>query len=423
MSAIRNVGGGHLSQEWSPPLYRRDKGTKYVLPSVDQVGLPDHLYMTSDSPRPNASLSMSWAAIEKSLLNLHGSTDIHLFWKAVQRIIQIAIPQCFLGLAVEHDPRLAITARWTCQLPAAAFRSAPFRASFGKHPRTKFLNGNKVFPTQGKLTRSAFYRQYMAPHQCVYLFALVFSTSPVASCVMAIMRNEKQGELTEHELRLLNRLYPQFHTALRRVAAREREQIAHLAFEEFIGRLPLPTILLRWNLQVTYQNQAAREFCTLWQGGPEMARALKAGAPVPEEILAACRVLKSKWENASRSHEAARNPMPEVVHNPNWPHLRATVSIRPPAAGGVARPNFLIECEDLRPAESESGAHREARLPHLARLTRREQELTRLVCEGHSNQEIAEDAGMSLATVKKHLYSIFRKLEVASRARLIALMR
>jgi DNA-binding CsgD family transcriptional regulator len=263
----------------------------------------------------------------------------------------------------------------------------------------------------------------MAPRQCVSVFALVFWTSPVATCVMAIMRNEKQGELTDHEFRLLNRLYPQFHTALRRVAAREREQIAHLAFEEFIGRLPLPTILLRWNLQVTYQNQAAREFCTLWQGGPEMARVLKAGAPVPEEILAACRVLKNKWENALRSNEAARNPTPEVVHNPNWPRLRATVSIRPPAAGGVARPNFLIECEDLRPAESESGAHREARLPHLARLTRREQELTRLVCEGHSNQEIAEHAGMSLATVKKHLYSIFRKLEVASRARLIALMR
>ena len=38
-------------------------------------------------------------------------------------------------------------------------------------------------------------------------------------------------------------------------------------------------------------------------------------------------------------------------------------------------------------------------------------------------QEIADDAGLSLPTVKKRVYLIFRKLEVASRSQLIALMR
>jgi Bacterial regulatory proteins, luxR family len=37
--------------------------------------------------------------------------------------------------------------------------------------------------------------------------------------------------------------------------------------------------------------------------------------------------------------------------------------------------------------------------------------------------EIADDAGLSLPTVKKHVHLIFRKLEVASRSQLIALMR
>jgi len=62
-------------------------------------------------------------------------------------------------------------------------------------------------------------------------------------------------------------------------------------------------------------------------------------------------------------------------------------------------------------------------LPHLVRLTRREQEVARLVCEGRSNQEIADHAGLSLPMVKKHVHGIFRKLEVPSRSRLIALMR
>jgi hypothetical protein len=38
-------------------------------------------------------------------------------------------------------------------------------------------------------------------------------------------------------------------------------------------------------------------------------------------------------------------------------------------------------------------------------------------------QEIADDAGLSLPTVKKHIHLIFRKLEVTSRSQLIALMR
>ena len=38
-------------------------------------------------------------------------------------------------------------------------------------------------------------------------------------------------------------------------------------------------------------------------------------------------------------------------------------------------------------------------------------------------QEIADESGLSLETVKKHLHSVFRKLEVNSRSRLMALMR
>jgi hypothetical protein len=38
-------------------------------------------------------------------------------------------------------------------------------------------------------------------------------------------------------------------------------------------------------------------------------------------------------------------------------------------------------------------------------------------------QQIADDAGLSLPTVKKHVHLIFRKLEVTSRSQLIALMR
>ena len=44
----------------------------------------------------------------------------------------------------------------------------------------------------------------------------------------------------------------------------------------------------------------------------------------------------------------------------------------------------------------------------------REQQITRLVCDGRGNQEIADEVGLSLAMVKKHLHAVFRKLEVTS---------
>jgi DNA-binding CsgD family transcriptional regulator len=62
-------------------------------------------------------------------------------------------------------------------------------------------------------------------------------------------------------------------------------------------------------------------------------------------------------------------------------------------------------------------------LPHLAQLTSREQEVAGLVCDGRSNQEIAENARLSVPMVKKHLHAVFRKLEVPSRSRLMTLMR
>jgi DNA-binding CsgD family transcriptional regulator len=47
----------------------------------------------------------------------------------------------------------------------------------------------------------------------------------------------------------------------------------------------------------------------------------------------------------------------------------------------------------------------------------------RLVESKAGHREIADDDGLSLPTVKKHVHLIFRKLEVASRSQLIALMR
>jgi DNA-binding CsgD family transcriptional regulator len=111
------------------------------------------------------------------------------------------------------------------------------------------------------------------------------------------------------------------------------------------------------------------------------------------------------------------------VHHPRSPDLRATDRLKQLSSADLARPHFLVECETLRHHTTQQTEAAASRLPHLARLTAREQEITRLVCDGRSNQEIADAAGLSLQMVKKHLHGVFRKLEVTSRSQLMALMR
>ncbi|MCM1513343.1 MAG: response regulator transcription factor [Oxalobacter formigenes] len=53
-------------------------------------------------------------------------------------------------------------------------------------------------------------------------------------------------------------------------------------------------------------------------------------------------------------------------------------------------------------------------------LTRREQEIARLVLSGKSNREIAARLDITERTTKAHLTAIFRKLQVQNRAQMIA---
>jgi DNA-binding CsgD family transcriptional regulator len=184
----------------------------------------------------------------------------------------------------------------------------------------------------------------------------------------------------------------------------------------------MPTIILRWNLKPIYQNRAAREFCAVWEKGPEDAKRTKATSPVPSEILDRCRLLKQQWLDASRANSSQTSLGAEQVHHPRLAHLRATIHLKQLKSAGVARPHFFIRCENLDPDIARPAQPVNSHLPFLAGLTTREQEVARLVCEGRSNQEIADNACLSLPMVKKHLHAVFRKLEVPSRSRLVAMM-
>ena len=307
-------------------------------------------------------------------------------------------------------------------MPEDLFTAEPLTRCAAKSRRRKILRLNSLFRSRSSFLRSSFYRRYLAPHKCDYGVTLFFWKQQRVICVIAIVRTPKQGDFSPAEMQLLRQLYPQLLAALRRLETLERERSVRADLEEFLRRLPLPTIILRWNLKPIYQNNAARDFCAVWEKGPQEARRTKANSPLPSEILDRCGVLKQKWRSAQQVHATRRIDFKEEqVNHPGLPNLRATIQLKQINSVGVAGPHFLIACEDLGQNGDRSGRLRLFRLPGIARLTRREREIAQLACEGRSNKEIAQNACLSLPTVKKHLHSVFRKLAVPSRSRLVAL--
>jgi len=363
-------------------------------------------------------------SLEKTLLCLHAAMNVGSFWKAIQQLLAAAIPNRLIGLMLQPNPILPMIARWTLPTRDGFFTAEPLKSHIAAQQRQRFVRISDLFSNRTGLMKSAFYRRYMAPQKCANGVCLLFCKNQRLICVIAIMRTATQGDFSPAEMNLLQQLYPQFLTALRRLRSLEREHSLRMDLEDFLSRLPMPTILLRWNLKPIYQNRAARDFCALWEKGPEESQLMNATSPIPAEILDRCRLLKQQWAHAQRPIAPLTGLKEERVHHPRSPHLRATIRLKQLGSCGVARPHFLIECEDLRRhAALSKGPAASTRLPHLVRLTRREQEVAGLVCEGRSNQEIAENARLSVPMVKKHLHAVFRKLEVPSRSRLMTLMR
>ena len=65
---------------------------------------------------------------------------------------------------------------------------------------------------------------------------------------------------------------------------------------------------------------------------------------------------------------------------------------------------------------------RQGRLYSRHELSAREQEVVALITKGASNQTISETLGISISTVKKHVYNIYEKTNVKNRTQLVALI-
>lgn len=289
------------------------------------------------------------------------------------------------------------------------------------NPGIKAIPTRGVLPPQAALVRTPFYRLFMRPYRWRHSVALFFwktGTAPVVDCVFCIYRTASQGDFSEREIVQLTALHPQIDRARRRVARLAEGRATLRSLQHFVRDLPLPALLLNWQLEPLYHNREGVECCARWRNGAT-ARSLKPTCDVPAAVRAECTALKAQWDARLGSHGFARDSRKHTVHHPTAPGMAASVTLLQLGSGLISDPNFLILFEHAAPRGSKATSSQHRALAELTRLTPRQRDIAALAVSGRTNGEIATALGCNLGTVKGGLYSVFKKIGVASRAQLL----
>jgi DNA-binding CsgD family transcriptional regulator len=144
---------------------------------------------------------------------------------------------------------------------------------------------------------------------------------------------------------------------------------------------------------------------------------------LPEPVVRYCEAFKANWIPGNHRLCPLTAPSGVYFSHPNQAGLRASVNLLQLDAAPLSMPMFLIRFEAIGRTRPANGREKSAALSLFARLSPRESDVARLVGQGCSNDEVANRLRKSVLTVKRQLRSIYKKLNVTGRGRLIALIR
>jgi DNA-binding CsgD family transcriptional regulator len=370
------------------------------------------------------------ADLEVSLLELHRAREVGPFWAATKRLIESALPVHFTGLYLRparflRSASLGNGSPFRDRAERQRFEELnPISPFFDANPGTVAVRLSDILP-EAELLESEFYRCYLAPEKGRYLACLCFRRREVVQALIGLHRPRRQRDFSETEMHLIEQLYPHIDVALRRVLAGQRERTERLLLETLVSHLPLASVLLGWDLSVLFCNEQAKEMAATWQLGPRRARSVGRGADLnlPREIFLEARKLKALWRSSrTRDGRGMASRSTITIRHPQRGGLRITLRLLEVAPHSLLAPGFLVLFDDDRQAlRFDHGAGSNA-LSRLACLSRREQEVVLLACDGQSDKEIAVALGKSPLTVKKQLHSVYRKLEIPGRGKLTSLL-
>ena len=367
-----------------------------------------------------APLSLSDPKLQKKLLALHSAIDAQAFLKSAVHLLQTAVPCDILFSLLHHASDGACSsAVWgpDCGILQEEYPRTRLVGDRELHilaadPSAKTCHLSGCFPMDEKTEGFPFLVPSFHGVTMRNAVALFFwnKTVDVVDLLLAPHRGNHRPAISSAEMVTLQRLHAHIDAAYRRVSRLQCATCIRRGLEDFVSMLPLPTVLLDWQLAPLYHNAAARQAVALWSGTDPQLKRTSREFRLPADLLAVLEKMRRK-----RDSDSAALREQSIAH-PSLAGFAARLSVRNSRLTQREKPSFVIRFEA-------TGETRDGRLATLTRLSLRERELALMVTEGKSNQEIADALGRQLNTVKSELHSVFKKLEIPSRARLIALLR
>lgn len=381
------------------------------------------------------SMQITDAVLHRPLVQLETAANVTDFWAALHQFIAAAFPHhhsttLFLD-AKEKVPGALTLHSQPSRRPADWWRAraklTPTHAYLNDHPGIKLYNLEDILPAgAGARRRSDFYRHVLRPEGFDKLLGLTTWEKGDRKSILVLRRAFSQPAFSQGEMNLLLDLHPIFDRSLRRIEKQEEERVCRSTLQQFINLLPQGVLLVNAKRELVFANPEAFEACAMWNLGAETARQMNSRAvfAVPPAFLEAYdELLAAHYAQALAPAPSGLGGLRRSLVHAEQPNLQADLSLVRMDDPLLSRPYLFAQLINRTLLSAPSAAPQERHFTVLAKLTPREREVALLVRDGLGNEEIAARLHKSVGTIKNQLQSIFGKLDLNSRAKLISLLR
>jgi Response regulator containing a CheY-like receiver domain and an HTH DNA-binding domain len=360
---------------------------------------------------------------EALLVRLHEVDDVSKLAKVTFELIESHFPYQFIILLFRH-----LEFDLPCRYLPLKYKAVVDEYMAENHKCDIWLQRSPVNPhvsvvrhsdytPQHLLHRSPYFRKVLVPLDSEYGASVVAWRDTTWLTTLTVMRNKEQGDFTDEEMEELHALQPHFACVIRRLARYQETRLMDSSVRHVMSSLPTATLILDWNLNVKHYNAFATHLCSKWKSNGK-ASFLKTPRrlQVPGDILAELgrmrpSIMAQKWGQGP----GGRRSLHRDYQHPSKPSLSASIEFLPSRSLTLSKGTFLLTLKEER--RSEEGLNLSEK---LNQLTRRERDCAVLAAQGLHNRDIAQKLGKSEITVRNQLSSIYRKLGLNTRHKLIA---
>ena len=360
---------------------------------------------------------------EALLVRLHEVEDVAKLAKATFELIEVQIPYQFLILLFRP-----LEFELPCRFFPVKYKPVVNEYMAESHKHDIWLKRSPVNPhvsvvrhsdytPPNLLHRSPYYKKVLLPLDSEYGASVVAWRDTTWLATLTVMRNKEQGDFSDEQMQELQALQPHFACVIRRMAKNQDTRLIDSSLRHFMSSLPTANLILDWNLKVMHYNSIASHLCSQWKNGAHASLfKVPRRIQVPGDILAELErvrpsIMAQKWGQGP----GGRKSLQLEYRHPSTPCLSASIEFLPSRSLSLSKGTFLLT---LRQEDASNGGG--SLSDKINQLTRRERECALLAAQGLQNRDIASKLGKSEITVRNQLSSIYRKLGIDTRHKLIA---